>query len=55
MDDKVVLSHDDLRKALVRIANEIVEKNQMARRSRSSASTPGGRCSRSACTRWSAS
>ena len=28
MDDNVVLSHDDLRKALVRIANEIVEKNQ---------------------------
>jgi pyrimidine operon attenuation protein / uracil phosphoribosyltransferase len=27
MEDKVVLSHDDLRKALVRIANEIVEKN----------------------------
>jgi pyrimidine operon attenuation protein/uracil phosphoribosyltransferase len=27
MDDKVVLSHDDLRKALVRIAHEIVEKN----------------------------
>jgi pyrimidine operon attenuation protein / uracil phosphoribosyltransferase len=27
MDDRVVLSHDDLRKALVRIANEIVEKN----------------------------
>jgi pyrimidine operon attenuation protein / uracil phosphoribosyltransferase len=27
MDDKVVLTHDDLRKALVRIANEIVEKN----------------------------
>ena len=28
MDDKVVLSHDDLRKALVRIAHEIVEKNR---------------------------
>ncbi|MBM3665976.1 MAG: bifunctional pyr operon transcriptional regulator/uracil phosphoribosyltransferase PyrR [Actinobacteria bacterium] len=27
MEDKVVLSHDDVRKALVRIANEIVEKN----------------------------
>jgi pyrimidine operon attenuation protein / uracil phosphoribosyltransferase len=27
MDDRVVLSHDDLRNALVRIANEIVEKN----------------------------
>jgi pyrimidine operon attenuation protein/uracil phosphoribosyltransferase len=27
MDDRVVLSHDDLRKALVRIAHEIVEKN----------------------------
>src|SRR5262245_15109224 len=27
MDDRVVLGHDDLRKALVRIANEIVEKN----------------------------
>jgi pyrimidine operon attenuation protein / uracil phosphoribosyltransferase len=26
MEDRVVLSHDDLRKALVRIANEIVEK-----------------------------
>jgi pyrimidine operon attenuation protein/uracil phosphoribosyltransferase len=27
MGEKVVLSHDDLRSALVRIANEIVEKN----------------------------
>ncbi len=27
MSDKVVLDHDDLRRALVRIANEIVEKN----------------------------
>ena len=27
MEDRVVLSHDDLRKALVRIAHEIVEKN----------------------------
>ncbi len=27
MDERVVLSHDDLRSALVRVANEIVERN----------------------------
>jgi pyrimidine operon attenuation protein/uracil phosphoribosyltransferase len=27
MDDRIVLSHDDVRSALVRVANEIVEKN----------------------------
>ena len=30
-DEKVVLDHDDLRRTLVRIAHEIVEKNEEAR------------------------
>ena len=33
MDDRVVLSHDDLRKALVRIAHEIVEKTSSGKTS----------------------
>ena len=32
MDDRVVLDHDDLRRTLVRIAHEIVEKNEEADR-----------------------
>ena len=54
--ERVVLDRDDLRRTLVRIAHEIVEKNPRGRsRSRSSASTPAGRCWPVACTRSSAS
>ena len=61
-DHKVILDRDDIRRTLVRIAHEIVEKNPPARagarrhdRSRSSASTGAARSSPAACTRSSAS
>ena len=56
--ERVVLDRDDLRRTLVRIAHEIVEKNPgvpAERRRRSSASTPAARSSPAACTPWSAS
>ena len=52
MSEKTVLGHDDLRSTLVRIAHEIVERNdEDGTRSRSSASTPAERSSPSASTR----
>ena len=60
-DHTVILDRDDIRRTLVRIAHEIVEKNPPGTpprdraRSRSSASTAVARSSPSACMRWSAS
>ena len=48
----VVLDRDDMRRTLVRIAHEIVEKNRRrADGSRSSASIAAAPCSPSGCTR----
>ena len=49
---RVVLDEDDIRRTLVRIAHEIVEKNA-GRPSPWSASTAAARTSPPACTRWS--
>ena len=49
-NEKVVLDEDDVRRTLVRIAHEIVERNPQPDRRRSSASTAAARSSPGACT-----